>query len=431
MDNIQQEFNQVPVSGSPEPLNKGPRSPRWGATTKLIVGLALTAIGVLLLFRFLNIVGPLLLAFILTYLFYPFAEWLRRVLRFSWRASVTVIFVVLLILLLGSIALGGLAVVDQVQSLISFLQSALKGLPSFITEITSRPLAIGPFEFNLQLLDVNALSQQILGAVQPLLSRAGSSVVSVAASAASFFGWTFFILLVSYFIMAESGGFPNRMISLAVPGYDDDIQQFGRALSRIWNAFLRGQITIVIITILAYNIILGGLGIRYFFGLALLAGLARFIPYVGPFVAWTTYGLVAFFQGSTLFGITPLAYVGVVVGTAWLMDLVMDNVVVPRLMADALRVHPAAVMVSALVAFNLLGVIGMVLAAPVLATVKLFLDYVFAKMFDQDPWAGMATIPGPSRPVLEPIWPAIYERIKSAWQKLYKSRARLPGSRNK
>jgi predicted PurR-regulated permease PerM len=431
MDDKDQVVIEVPVSGSPEPPKLRPHSPRWGATTKLIVGLSVMAISVLLLFRFLNIVGPLLLAFIMAYLFHPMAEGVRNTLRMSWRSTVTIIYLILLIVLLGSIAIGGLAVIDQVQSLIAFLQTAIKGLPDFITDVTSRPLILGPFTFNLQLLDVNAVLQQILGAVQPILTRAGSSVVSVAASAATFIGWLFFILLVSYFILAESGGFPNRLINLAIPGYDDDLQQLGRALSRIWNAFLRGQITIVLLTILIYNILLGGLGIHFFFGLSLLAGLARFIPYVGPFVAWTSYGLVAFFQGTTLFGISPLAYVGLVVGIAWLVDLVMDNYVVPRLMSNALRVHPAAVMISALVAFNLLGVIGMVMAAPVLATVKLFLDYILAKLFDRDPWEGMEVIPGPAHPSLLPTVPEVRERYHHLLAKFGRLRRSVPNDQNK
>jgi predicted PurR-regulated permease PerM len=392
MDDIDQSVIQVPVSGSPEPPRVGPSSPRWGSTTKLIVGLSVVAISAFLLFRFLNIVGPLLLAFIMAYLLHPVSTALRNGLRFSWRAAVTVVYLALFLIVIGSIAIGGLAVVDQVQSLIFFLENAVKDLPSFIANLTSHPLIIGPFSLNLNLLDINAITQQVLGAVQPLLSRAGSSVVAIATGAASFIGWLFFILLVSYFILAESGGFPNQLFSLSIPGYDDDFQQVGHALSRIWNAFLRGQITIVLMTIFVYNILLGALGLHYFFGLSLLAGLARFIPYVGPFVAWTSYGLVAYFQGGNPFGLPPLGYVALVVGCAWLTDIIMDNLVVPRLMSSALRVHPAAVMVSALVAFNLLGVIGVVLAAPVLATLKLFLEYILAKLFDQDPWANLDTI---------------------------------------
>lgn len=392
-------------------------SPKWGTATKLVVGLAVVAIFAFLLFRFLNLIGPLLLAFILAYLFYPIAEWANKRLRLSWRASVSILYLLVLVLLLGSITIGGFTVVEQIQNLIRFLTTALSELPTFIADLTSHPIQIGPFSFDLGLLDINNLGQQILGAVQPVLSQAGSSVVTVASGAASLVGWTFFILLVSYFIIAESNGF--RLFSLSIPGYAADVQNLGAQLARIWNAFLRGQITIVLMTILIYTILLGILGVKFYFGLALLAGLARFIPYVGPFITWTTYGLVTYFQDTTIFGISPLAYAGVVVGLGWILDIFMDNFFTPRLMSNALKVHPAAVMVSALMAFNLLGVVGVVLAAPVLATMKLFLDYVFAKLFDRNPWEGMATI-SPPLPLFQ-TFRLVLERLQSLAQWIVRS----------
>jgi predicted PurR-regulated permease PerM len=416
------EAKEMPLSGEQTKKFAGQpaqfaNSPRWGSATKLVVALSVVAVSAFLLFRFLNLIGPLLLAFILAYLFYPIAEWSSRRIGLSWRSSVTILYVILLVLLIGSITLGGFTVVEQIQNLIRFLTNAIDELPNFISSITSHPLQIGPFSFDLSLLDPNNLGQQILGTVQPVLSQAGTSVVSVASGAASMIGWTFFILLVSYFTLAESGGF--RLFSLSIPGYAEDVRKLGFQLGRIWNAFLRGQVTIVLMTIAIYTVMLGILGVKFYFGLALLAGLARFIPYVGPFITWTTYGLVSFFQGSTFFGISPLAYVWLVVGLSWITDFFMDNYVNPRLMSSALKVHPAAVMVSALVAFNLLGVIGVVLAAPVLATVKLILEYIFAKLFDRDPWEGMDTISSPPS-ILDSIG-HVRELIEAFRKRVFKS----------
>jgi predicted PurR-regulated permease PerM len=325
-----------------------------------------------------------------------------------------VVDVVLLLIILSSLGLSGLAVVEQVQSLINFLLGALKDLPDTLSNLASQSFEFGPFKFNFQLMDVNMITQQILGAVEPILAQAGASVVTVATKIGTAIGLIFFILLVSYFVLAESGGSPNQLIRFSIPGYEDDIALLSQALGNIWNSFLRGQLTIVLITIVVYNIILGGLRVNYFFGLAVLAGMARFVPYVGPFIAWTTYGLVAFFQGSTIFGLPPIGYVALIVGCAWMTDLVMDNVIVPRLMGNALRVHPAAVMVSALVALNLLGVIGVVLAAPVLATVQLIFEYTMAKLLDQNPWVRIGKEIGPAS-APQPIW----QNIKRIFTRLY------------
>lgn len=421
-DEEKKPVSQAPVSNAQEVLEPSediPVSPPWSPTTKLLVGIALVLACAYLLTRFLNIVGPLLLALLLAYLFHPVAEWLQKVTHVSWRAATTIVYIVLVLLILSSLGLSGLALVEQVQSLINFLQGALKDLPGTLSNLASQSFEFGPFQFNFQLVDVNVITQQILGAVEPILTQAGTSVVSVATKVGTAVGGIFFMLLVSYFVLAESGGSSNQLVRFSIPGYEEDITQLSQALGNIWNSFLRGQLTIVLITIVVYNIILGGLRVHYFFGLAVLAGMARFVPYVGPFVAWTTYGLVAFFQGSTVFGLSPIGYVALVVGCAWVTDLVMDNVVVPRLMGNALRVHPAAVMVSALVALNLLGVIGVVLAAPVLATVQLILEYVLAKLLDQNPWVRIGKEIGPASPP-QPIWQSIKIFIARLNEKLNK-----------
>jgi predicted PurR-regulated permease PerM len=297
--------------------------------------------------------------------------------------------------LLGLLTWGGITIVEQIQSLIAFVNQTLTELPGFIDQLSHTTLTIGPFVWDARNLDLSAVGNQILNIIQPMLSQMGSLFTTFASSAASLVGWVLFVLLVSFFILSETEGEPGRLLSIKIPGYNEDLRRLGIELGHIWNAFLRGQLIIIALTICIYIILLGILGVKYFYVLALLAGMARFVPYVGPAIAWTTLGLVSYFQGYTIFGLTPLVYALVIVGIAMLTDNIVDSMVTPRLMADTLRVHPAAVMVTALVAASLLGLIGVMLAAPVLATFKLFLEYVVNKMFDLDPWANMKTLPPP------------------------------------
>jgi predicted PurR-regulated permease PerM len=58
----------------------------------MVVGITFIAIIAAMVIQFRGIIGPLLLAFILTYLLYPVAEFLSRISRISWRASVNLIF---------------------------------------------------------------------------------------------------------------------------------------------------------------------------------------------------------------------------------------------------------------------------------------------------------------------------------------------------
>jgi predicted PurR-regulated permease PerM len=361
-------------------------SPRWSSTTKLLVGLVIVGIAAFLLSRFSNLIPPLLVIFILAYLLHPVTSFVSRSLKISWKASVNLIYILILLILIGLLTLGGVGLVGQIQSLIESVQQIVTDLPAYIETYSGQVLQIGPFTLDMRTIDLNQISSQLISYVQPLLGRTGNLLSAVASGAAQTVGWLFFILLVSYFVMAESSGLQGDLIKVNLPGYSEDFRRLGNELSRIWNAFLRGQILIFTLAAVVYTILFSILGVRYAIGLAVMAGLAKFLPYIGPFITSTTIALVTYFQPDKPFDLQPLIYtIGVLVITSSI-DSVIDNLITPRIMARTLKVHPAAVLVTALIFANLLGIIGVVVAAPLLATVTLLGRYVTRKMFDLEPW---------------------------------------------
>ncbi|MCE9647062.1 MAG: AI-2E family transporter [Chloroflexi bacterium] len=365
---------------------ENPSSPTWGTNMKLVVALTIVVVIGALLVKFQFVISPLLIALVLAYLFHPIAIFIQNRLRFSWNLAVGVIYLLVIVLLLGLLTLGGVGLLQQVQSLVSIIQDAIKNLPGLIENISGQIYQFGPFKIDFRVIDLKALSSQILGLIQPLLSRTGALVGTVAGSAANFFGWTLFVVLVSYFILAESGGLHGPMITVDIPGYSRDIERLGRELSRVWNAFLRGQVIIFFLAVIVYSIVLSVLGVHYAITLAFVAGLARFVPYVGPAINWTILVLVSYFQVYKLFGLSPLYYTLLVLVIALLIDQVFDNLISPRILSAALKVHPAAVLVAAIISANLFGLLGVVVAAPLLATAALLWKYTMRKMLDLDPW---------------------------------------------
>ena len=363
-----------------------PPSPIWNSGTKLIVGLTFVGILVALLIYFRSIIGPLLLAIILAYVLHPVAGFLHQKTRLTWRWSVNFIFVLFVLILLSILAVSGFAIVQQMQSLINVINTFTVGLPEFVEDISSRSYMIGPYQFGLSQTDLQAFTNQVLDILQPVLGRFGSILSSLAASALVTLGWILFVLVIAYFLLARTGEVTDEMINFDIPGYNDDIHRMNLEFRRIWNVFLRGQLIIFFLAIALYSILLTTLGVRYALGIAIMAGVARFIPYVGPFMVWIVTALVAFFQGSNYFGLEPWIYVILVVGLCLILDAVLDNIVVPKFHGDTLGLHPAAVLVAALIAAQLIGFVGLMLAAPVLASMVLISRYFLRKMLDQEPW---------------------------------------------
>jgi predicted PurR-regulated permease PerM len=368
---------------------KSTSSPLWNNSTKIIINVLILVIILGLLIRFSSLVTPLVIALLLALLFHPIAEFINSRMHVPWNLAVNIIFLITVVAMVTLLTIGGFALIEQIQGLIIFLQKNLPNLPSFLTEVTSKTINIGPFPINLTQINWTDIGNQLINYIQPLLAKMGDLIGSVAGGAASVIATIFFALILSYLITIETGGSREKILILNVPGYQADLERMGKEISLIWNAFLRGQAIIIFIRTILYSILLGALGMHFYVGLAIGAGIANLIPYLGVTIAWITYFFVALLQGTTFFGLDSFSYALLVTGSAWLLDNIYDNTVTPRVMGGALKLHPAAIMVAAIVGLNLFGLMGMFLAAPVLASLKLVFQYVQRKMQDKDPWQNM------------------------------------------
>lgn len=364
-------------------------SPPWSTTTKIIINVFIVAAVLVLLLKFSNLISPLVIALLLTLLFHPIAVFLRTRFHIPWNLAVNIIFIITILLFLILITAGGLALIQQIQGLIVFLQKNLPNLPGLLVEITSQKYRIGPFDIDLNLINWSDLGNQLIALIQPTLARLGDLIGSLAGGAAQVVATIFFALILSYLLTVETGGVREKIIILNVDGYQWDLERMGKEITLIWNSFLKGQAVVIFIRTILYSLLLGILGVNFYVGLAIGAGIANLIPYIGVAVAWVTYFLVALFQNTTAFGLDSFSYALVVTASAWLLDNIYDNTVTPRVMGGALKLHPAAIMVAAIVGANLFGLMGMFLAAPVLASLKLVFQYTQRKMQDKDPWEGM------------------------------------------
>ncbi len=357
-------------------------SPTWTTTTKLVVGLSLVALfaGILIYYR--SIVSLLILAFIITYLLRPVANWLVGRTNLSWRMASTLVFLLMVILLLGLLTGAGLAIAQQLAGLVRVVQEFANDLPKLAGNLSAFLAQYGNVG---ELVNLNDLANRALAAIQPLLGQAGSIVGSIATGAAVSIGRIFFVLLIAYFILSESGQVGEFQLA-QIPHYGYDIRRMGRQLRQIWDSFFRGQIIIFMMVFVVYLIVLSALGVRFSIALAALTGLAIFIPYVGLWTTAIVMVLVTFFQSSNYFGLQPWQYSVLVLGIALVINFIFDNYISPRFLGRTLDIHPAAVLVAALFMASLFGLVGIFLAAPIVATTKAVGLYVLRKMLDLDPW---------------------------------------------
>ncbi|MEN8242749.1 MAG: AI-2E family transporter [Chloroflexota bacterium] len=375
------------------------QSPAWGTTTKLVVALTIVALLGILVNQIQPILPPLILSVILSYLLYPFIEMLSTRTKLSWRGSVNLVFILLVLLIIGALTATSVALVNQVDNLVTLVNNFLTDLPAMFDELATNGLVLAVPLFNYEIdlaeyilglnIDPLGLSEQLLSAVQPVLGQAGGLITSVATSAANVVTWMFFVFVIAYLGLGEAHQGRSFFKELKTSSMRYDISRMGRELSRIYNTFLRGQVLIALMVGITSFLLMVILGVRNALLLGLLAGLAKFVPYLGPLIAGIINALVAFFQPETsLFGfdLPPFWYAVIVVVAAIMLDQVYDSLITPRLFGTTLGVYPAAVLVMALVLYGWIGILGLLLAAPVLASGQLVARYVMLKLLNQYPW---------------------------------------------
>ncbi|MGA9532189.1 MAG: AI-2E family transporter [Anaerolineales bacterium] len=363
-----------------------PTSPPWGPAVKILVSIVgLVIIGALLV-RFASIIPLLVAAGILTFLVAPLVRFLSERTPLTWAMATNLSFLELLILVIGASTATSLAAVQQLQALVNTIQGILFTLPELLAELGAQRYVIGPWVFDLSGFDLALLGDQALRSVQPLLGEVSGLLRSLATVAIESIARVIFVLAVSYFLTLDFKRLGQMWHSIRVPGYEADLTRLRAALGRIWNAFLRGQLLIVLITGLLTGVLMTGLNVRFSIGLGIMGGVAKFIPIIGPFSAGLIAAMVALFQPENWLGLSPLAHAGVVVLSVIVLDQSIDYLLLPRVMGASLNLHPIVILVGAIIGASLAGVIGLLLSAPAMATILLLTRYTFRKLVDLPPW---------------------------------------------
>ncbi len=372
----------------PEPTLSN-NSPLWSRTTKTIVVVgALLFLGALVL-RFRTLLIMLVMAAILAYLLDPLISFIDRRTHIRRGIIIAAVYLVLAAALVGGFFALGVASYQQAVSLIDQTPALIENLAASLASLANRtePLTIGPISLNPDIVPWDRLPEELLGMVQPLLTQSGSVVSRFASSTARTVFNLLFIFVLSIYLATDLPRFGGYVKSFAQqPGYREDAEQLMPRLRHVWSAYLRGQIILALVIFLTVWIGLTLLGVQNSLALGLLAGLLEFLPNVGPVISAGVTIIVAFFQPSNYMGLESWQFALVVLALMIVIQQLENHLLVPRIVGGALDLHPIIVIVGLFMGASLAGILGAILAAPIIASLKLFGTYAWRKLFDLPPF---------------------------------------------
>ena len=364
-------------------------SPPWSRTTKTIVVVAALLLLALLVMRFRTLLAMLVVAAILAYLLDPLIVFIDKRTNIRRGIVIAVVYIVLAAALIGGFFALGVASYQQAANLIEQTPDLIENVAASIAALVNRtePIAIGPLSLDPSVVAWDRLPEQLLGLVEPLLSQSGGVVSRFATSTVRTVFNLLFIFVLSIYLATDLPRFGGYVKSFAQqPGYREDAERLMPQLRHVWSAYLRGQIILSLVIFLTVWIGLTLLGVQNSLALGLLAGFLEFLPNLGPVISAGVTVLVAFFQPGNYLGLESWQYALVILGLMIVIQQLENHLLVPRIVGGALDLHPIIVIVGLFMGASLAGILGAILAAPIIASLKLFGNYAWRKLFDLPPF---------------------------------------------
>jgi len=353
-------------------------SKSWSESTKWLVIISSLLALVFIVYRFSQIISPLVIAVILAYILNPPVRFLTTRTRLSRTLAVASVYLALIVIL-------GLVLLSFVPSLIQQVTSINVDFQDIVEDVSTffeQPLFI--FGFSIDLLEVY---KEVSGTLQNIVSPLASRTVSFLIGLASGFAWLIFVLIVSFYLLKDLGKLGHSLDKLVPEEYREEIRRLVGEINVVWNAFFRSQLILCIIVGTLVGVIMRVVGVRNAFILGIMAGVLEIIPNIGPTIAAIPAVLIAYFQGSTYLPLSNGWFALLVIGIYVVIQQVENNILVPRIIGRSLNLHPLVVIIGAIAGASLAGILGIFLAAPILATLRILGNYAYCKLLDLEPFA--------------------------------------------
>jgi predicted PurR-regulated permease PerM len=378
----------------------------WSKPTKYIVAVGLMLFGLYILYILRPVVTLLIIAALIAFLLTPIVSFFNTRLKVPRPGAVLLSYLLLILMILLSPLLFLPPVIDGYNAIaaidyqiafnraLAWLQETLLYLDTVKPQIfgvsIDLSLATTPALQALQDAGSTPVTLPPVGTIFNSLTSAATLTFDVATSVAGtvFSGVLAFVFTFFYaiYMSIDSYKFGPWFLNIIPEPYRPEVSRLLVRLRRIWRAYFRGQLNLMFI--IAVMTWVGGtaLGLPGAFALAIIAGVMEIVPGLGPFLAAIPAIIVALIQGSTYLDVSHTTFALIVMGYYWAIQQIENNFIVPRVLGEAVELHPLVVMIGVVVGASVGGILGALLAAPVIASTREVINYLYAKILGQEPF---------------------------------------------
>ena len=323
----------------------------------VFLGIIVVFVGGIVLYQLQSVLLPFVLAIFLSYIFKPLVLYLKKKRIPSFVALILVfVFIVGLFFGLSSIIYSSFdSFVREFPKYQNKLTLLLRETTMLIDSFAAR-YDIKPENFNLSdMVDFSAVTSLVTSGAGSFFSLLGNMVV---------------VILLMFFILAGSGDLISKVNSSMKRSHSQRLASMIESIDARVRQYLITKTLISLATGALTTIILLILGVDFALLWGFLTFLLNFIPNIGSIVSIVFPLIISFLQFDSV--ATPLLVL-LLLGAA---QFAMGNVVEPKLMEFSLNLSPLLVLVSLFFWGWIWGIWGMILAVPMMSTVKIVFENI-------------------------------------------------------
>lgn len=314
--------------------------------------------------EFFVVISPIFIGFVIAWFFDPWVTWLQ-----SKKIPRLIGCILVYLVMFGVLAL---IIYLLVPALISQVKDFVNTAPSIFNEITEFIIGIiKKFDLN-EMVNIKTVKTTITNTVTNYGMSIGSEMPKYLFSAGKSivgFGVSLVLgLMIGFYLLFDFERANNGLYKIMPADWKPGYKELTNRINTSLRSYVQGVLIVMILVFITQTIGLTLAGMKAPILFALFCAVTDIIPYFGPYIG----AIPAVIVGFTISPITGIC----VIISILVVQLLENNFYQPLIMGHTMKLHPVTIMVGLLVFEHFFGILGMIIATPCIACMKVILLFV-------------------------------------------------------
>ena len=314
------------------------------------------------------VISPVFIGLLIAWLFDPMVDFFEKR-KFPRILGCIIVYLIFIGILALIVFLLVPSFIDQIADFVSAIPGFLGDAKDFASGILTK--------FNSSTdIDVSSIKKQVFDSLESigtgLTTSLPNTIFSIGKNIVSFGAAAVFGLMIGFYLLYDYDKVSRGILDMIPKRYHEDAKDLYKRINHSLREYITGLLGVMSLVFISQSICLTIAGLEAPLVFALFCALTDIIPYFGPYIG----AIPAVLAGFTISPFTGICCIIAIV----IVQLLENNFYQPLIMGHAMKLHPVTIMLGLLIFQHFFGIIGMIVATPVIATFKVIFTFIDEKI---------------------------------------------------